>query len=273
MSLFRHFLDGVLDAFSPKNLIGSRPMIHFRPEVEMCPFCGNRLKVKKTSVGRLVHTLHIGGFLVHETLLSCELCDNPRTYRSEELQRIFPEKSNFGYDVLVYAGRRLFLDNRPLGEVKAELGVKNVLISESEVDFLGKKFIGYLTVAHRRAASRLREAISRNGGYILHVDATCEGGGPMLLSGMDSITSTVLWNRKIPTEKADHVVPFLREIDKLYGHPLLVVMDMSNGFENAVREVFGKSIRMLICHFHFLRDIGKDLLGKDYDIILSLIHI
>jgi len=102
---------------------------------------------------------------------------------------------------------------------------------------------------------------------MLHVDATCEGGGPMLLSGMDAITSTVLWNKKIQTEKADRVVPFLKEIAELYGRPLLVVMDMSKGFENAVREVFGEGMRILICHFHFRRDVGKDLLGKDYDMI------
>jgi hypothetical protein len=89
----------------------------------------------------------------------------------------------------------------------------------------------------------------------------------MLLSGMDAITATVLWNCKIPTEKADHVVPFLLEINELYGRPLLVAMDMSNGFDNAVREVFGADMRILICHFHFLRDIGKDLLGREYDLI------
>lgn len=267
LSLLRRLLDGVLDALSPTALVGFRPTIHFRPELETCPFCGERLKVKKTSIDRLAHTLHIGGFLVRETSLGCGSCDDRRIYRSEELGRIFPEKCNFGYDVIVYVGRRLFLDNRTVGEVKTELAAKNVAISESEVDFLGKKFVAYLTAAHRRTASRLREAMARNGGYMLHVDATCEGGGPMLLSGMDAITSTILWNRKIPTEKANHVVPFLKEIKELYGPPLLMVMDMSKGFENAAREAFGKNTRILICHFHFLRDVGKDLLGKDYDMV------
>ena len=233
----------------------------------MCPACGNALKVQKTSVGRLVHTLHIGAFLVRETVLLCDSCDERRTFRSEELRRIIPEKSNFGYDVIVYAGRRIFHDNRSIAEVQAELRAGNVSASDSEVEFLGRKFIAYLSVAHRRAASRLREAMKNNGGYMLHIDATCEGGGPMLLSGMDAITSTILWNRKIPTEKAEHVVPFLKEVDEMYGRPIVVVADMSAGFENAVREVFGDGMRMLICHFHFLRDVGKDLLAKDYETI------
>ena len=35
---------------------------------------------------------------------------------------------------------------------------------------------------------------------------------------------------------------------------------------NAVEEVFD-SIPIFICHFHFLREIGKDLFGDDYDVI------
>ena len=58
----------------------------------------------------------------------------------------------------------------------------------------------------------------------------------------------------------------------MYGDPLLVVADMGKGIEGAVREVFGEEMRLLICHFHFLRDIGKDFLSKEYDKIRSLLR-
>ena len=268
LELLRSLLDGLAAAFAPRNILGATlPAIHFRPAVEACPRCGGTLKVRKTRTGRRGFTLHVGGFEIRETVLGCDSCAGKPAYRSEELTRLFPWKCNFGFDVIVHVGRRLFLDNRTVREVRAELADRNVEASESEVDFLGRKFIAYLAVAHRGAASRLREIMERNGGYMLHIDATCEGGGPMLLSGMDAVTSTVLWNLKIPTEKADHAVPFLREIERMYGRPLLVVADMSKAFESAVREVFGQDMRMLICHFHFLRDVGKDMLSNDYDSI------
>ena len=268
LRLVRQLLDDAHERFTPQNLIADYPVICFAPEITACPICGNRLKVKKTKTDRLAFTLHIGGFRVHETWLWCDSCNNRRIYRSGELKRLFPEKGNFGlFDVIEYIGRRLFLGNRTITETKSELSALNVPISDSEVGFLGEKFIAYLTIAHRLAASRLREMMRHNGGYMLHIDATCEGGGSLLLTGVDAISSTVLWNSKIPTEKAVHVTPFLRQINDLYGRPLLVVMDMSNGFENAVREVFGQDMNILICHFHFLRDIGKDLLGKEYDLI------
>ena len=265
LPLLRRLLDELFGSLSIGNLVREAPMVHFRSELAVCPKCSQRLKVKKTSNGRMGFTLHVGRLEIHETSFYCAACNDPRIYRSEELSRLFPERCNFGYDVIVHIGRRLFLDNLPVGAIKEELKLKNVDISESEIGFLARRFIHYLAIAHRQASSRLREAMDANGGYILHIDATCEGGGPMLVSGMDALTSTILWNEKIPTEKADYAANFLREISQMYGRPLLVVSDMSNGFEGAVREVFGTDMPTLICHFHFLRDIGKDLLEKEYD--------
>ena len=105
------------------------------------------LKVQKTHVRR-ISTLHVGPFLARETTLACARCD--RTYRCEELQRLVPPGATFGYDVLVYVGKALFLRHRNEAEVVAELAQKNVRISPREVSLLGMKFIVYLALAHQR---------------------------------------------------------------------------------------------------------------------------
>jgi hypothetical protein len=74
----------------------------------------------------------------------------------------------------------------------------------------------------------------------------------------------VLGNVKLPSEKAEGIVPFLRQLQACFGPPLALVHDMSKGILSAVAEVF-PGIPDFICHFHFLRDAGKDLLGADYD--------
>src|SRR5207344_648307 len=66
------------------------------------------------------------------------------------------------------------------------------------------------------------------------------------------------------SEKAEGIVPFLRRIKECFGPPLALVHDMSKGILSAVGEVF-PGIPDFICHFHFLRDTGKDLLGTDYN--------
>ncbi len=97
-------------------------------------------------------------------------------------------------------------------------------------------------------------AIKRRGGYILHIDGTCEGDSPMLFTGIDELSGVVLENIKIPSEQADAIIPFLAEIRERYGVPLGLVHDMGRGILAAVATVF-PGVADFICHFHFLRDI------------------
>ena len=53
---------------------------------------------------------------------------------------------------------------------------------------------------------------------------------------------------------------------KTFGIPVALVHDMGRGILKAVAEVFPK-VPDFICHFHFLRDVGKDLLGDEYDLV------
>lgn len=101
------------------------------------------------------------------------------------------------------------------------------------------------------------------GGYVLHFDATHEGDSPALMTGLDGLSKMVLANMKVPSENADHIVPFLKELKKNYGIPKACVHDMGTGICKAVTTVFPGQPDY-VCHFHFLRDIGKDFLEPAY---------
>ena len=120
----------------------------------------------------------------------------------------------------------------------AELAAKNVFISEREISYLGRKFIIYLALAHRQSRSVLREFLRVRGGYILHVDGTCEGDSPNLFCGLDGLSELVLDTIKISSEKKEKLVPFFRGIKEQYGEPTALVHDMGKGIVNAVEEVF-----------------------------------
>ncbi len=105
--------------------------------------------------------------------------------------------------------------------------------------------------------------MSSQGGYILHLDGTCEGDSPHLITSIDELSKLVLGNIKLPSENAAQLIPFLRKIKLDYGNPIAMVHDMGSAILNAVKEVF-PGIADYICHFHFLKDIGKDLFGDDY---------
>jgi hypothetical protein len=249
----------------PGALFQKPPTIRFAPAETTCD-CGSQLVVQKTR-RKTVQSL-AGPFIAHETLRHCTSCS--RIYGSEALRRQVPKWCNVGYDVLVYIGRALFQRHRTAQEVSDELYNRNVLISNSEISYLGYKFITYLATCHQQAAPEIRQSMMLSGGYILHLDATHEGGAPALMTGMDSLSEIVLGNIKIPTEHADHISPFLRRLQNNFGTPQACVHDMGKGICKAIAGVFPKTPDF-ICHFHFLRDIGKDFLEPAYSALrLSL---
>jgi len=241
-------------------LFPKKPTIPFHPEVQACPSCGARLHVQKTRKKTVV-TMDIGAFTAKEIIL---FCPNDQTVsRSEQLRGCVPEKGTFGFDVIVAVGLSLFVHCRGHRETMQELASRNVHLSEREIGYLGRKFIFYLALSHQRSQAGLRNWLAKNGGYILHIDGTCEGDSPFLFCGLDGISELILDTIKISSEKKVHLVPFFKRIREQYGLPLALVHDMAKGIISAVEEVF-PGVPDYICHFHFLRDIGKDLLLEDY---------
>lgn len=242
-------------------LFPEKPMLFFSPEIQNCPDCNTRLHVQKTAATKTVATMDIGAFSAKETVLYCP--NGHGTFRSEQLRSLVPKGGTFGFDVIVKVGVALFVHSRSNLEVMAELAARNVFASEREISFLGRKFIIYLALAHRQSRPVLREFLTARGGYILHVDGTCEGDSPNLFCGLDGLSELVLGAVKIASERKNELVPFFRSIKEQYGEPRALVHDMGKGIVSAVEEVFPDTPDF-ICHFHFLRDIGKDLLTDEY---------
>ena len=184
----------------------------------------------------------------------------------QELHQLVPRGARYGYDVMVYVGQALFLRCRNGKEIRRELSTKNIRISQRAIGYLGQRFIVYLALVHEQSQEKLKQFMDARGGYILHLDGTCEGDSPHLMSSMDGLSKIVLSNIKIPTENAGQLIPFLHRIKQAYGNPIALVHDMGVAILNAVKEVF-PGIPDYICHFHFLKDIGKDLFGDDYSTI------
>ena len=260
----RRIIDHMMFKITSANLFPSSALIHYRPESNTCPTCHEVLKVWKTYPGRKAATLAIGNFIGHETVHYCQGCGH--VFHSNELRTLIPENCNFGYDIIVFIGKSLFLRCRNYQEIRLELQQRNVRISESEIAFLAKKFVLYLGLIHRSSQNELGKYMHMNGGYILHLDGTCDGGSSHLISVLDGITKIVLDNKKVSSENTEELIPFLECIKRAYGVPLAVVSDMGKGIALAIKEVF-KNVPAFICHFHFLKAIGKNLFGNENDII------
>jgi hypothetical protein len=245
------------------------PLIDFIDPPTLPPTVSACLQVLKTRTRKVI-TLPIGAWIARETIWWDPATD--QVYASAPLRRLVAPGCNYGYDVVVYVGRRLFVEAQPVRQIITQLAQRHVHLSASTVADLGRRFIVLLSLAHRRCAGRLQQAMALQGGYILHLDATYEDKSPMLMTGIDAVMEIVLGNIKLPSEKADGIVPFLRQLKQCFGPPLALVHDMSKGILAAVQEVF-PDLPDFICHFHFLRDLGKDLFGAGYDTVRTRLQI
>ena len=248
------------DSIKTYQLFPQRPTLYFNPADAQCHCCSTELLVHKT-IRKTVVTLDIGEFQAVEIQKKCTHCR--AVYRSDELRSLTPHGSTFGFDIIEYIGNALFILCCSESQIQSELAIRNITLSESEISFLGKRFIVYLMLAHQACHEEVKHYMNLNGGYILHMDGTCEGDSPHLFSCIDGLSNIVLGNRKMPTEDSQYIIPLLQQLKSDYGMPIGCVHDMGSAILKSVRYVF-PGIPDFICHFHFLRDLGKDLFDFEY---------
>ena len=172
-----HYLKKLQSKLSPGVLFPQKPLIRFAPNQDFCPGCDSVSRVWKTHT-REVATLRIGHFIAHETQTYCPGCaDQPVVFLAEELQQLVPPGARYGYDVIAFIGQAIFLHCRNGKEIQEECHAKNIAISLREIDYLGRRFIVYLALAHEQSQQKIKQFMSAQGGYILHLDGTCEGDG------------------------------------------------------------------------------------------------
>lgn len=252
MMWLQRYRDRVQTSLGNKAMFDTPPTVSFTNPEKACPHDGHPLLVQKTREKTVV-TLGIGLFRARETLLHCPV--DGTVFPSPELAALTPPGAVFGYDVLERVGRRLFVNHRQVQDIQEELAGENVVVSESEIAYLGHKFLAYLATAHGESRSALKRLFAEQGGYILHLDGTCEEDSPHFIVGLDGRSGLVLASIKIPSEKSEGIIPLLRDIVERYGKPLGVMRDMGKAFEKAKAAVL-PDVPDWICHFR-PPDIGS----------------
>jgi hypothetical protein len=229
-------------------------------------------------------TLAHGSFQVRETVHVCAGgCKKPGPdgkparaliQRQPEVASLLLPRSTVGYDVMTFVGVERFVHFRQREEIVTALEERyGLTLSSGEVSDLCRRFLVYLDALHRARAGAIRQALEKDGGWPLHIDATGEGGRGTLFSAYAGWRDWVLGAWKISTERADAMLPKLRAVVALFGEPCAVMRDFGKAVTEAARDLvagFSRPIPVLGCHLHFLKDIGKDLLCAAHDELRAL---
>jgi len=207
-----------------------------------------------------------GAFEAREVFLCCKGGDSCPVVGPEELRHLVPPRQRYGYDLIVYVGLARYLDNRQRQQIRAELSDDHdIALSEATISNLCDRFLLALERLHLHRAPQLRAAME--GGYPLHLDATCEYGRGGLFVILDGWREWVLAAKRIPTEHHDHVQPLVEQVVALFGDPMAIMRDLGDGMAAAVEPLHRRGVPDLVCHYHFLAAVGTNLLEQPYSLL------
>ena len=247
--------------------------IRFYPDFKTCQVCGARLKVYKTTTPRTVVSLQYGSIAAQEVWLDCpNQCvwyyeGHPiKVYRSQQLARLVAPRQKYGFDVLAKVGTLRYLECRQRCEIQAYFEQKDDLkmqIPDGTIQELIVRFADTMAALHTHHVDRLRQMVEASGGYVLHVDGTCEGASQIHFVCLIGPEPIVLWSAKIASENAIEIREVLQQVDKKFGRPAATMADLSGAIHKAILEQW-PGLPFFYCHWHFLADVGKDLLTDSY---------
>lgn len=196
-----------------------------------CQGCGTGLVVEKVKT-RTVYTVAYGELGVRETIKKCPVCY--KKYRSGELPQMVKSGSNYSYDCLVEAGKLRYMGKCQITEIQDIFSSKHHLsVSATQIRRMAYGFLNYLGRLHYPGTAKINATIDRQGGYILHVDSTCEGHAPHLLTCLDGISGFVLYSQKVQSENTTSLQTSFKKVKELFGTPLCCVHDMGRGIISA----------------------------------------
>jgi len=109
--------------------------------------------VQKTQE-RDVVVLDFGKLTFNETVKYCPVCED--VFGSEKLKALVPDYCKFGFDVIEFIGKKLFVEHHTENEALIALKERNVQISPRGISCLGEKFIAYLARAHKDKEAEVR---------------------------------------------------------------------------------------------------------------------
>ena len=246
----------------------------------LCAVCGAEMVVEKTTP-RSISTMAIGKIVVMEHVMVCPAkCVAPNGLRcrerSPELSALVARGANYGYDIEVFVGLQRFMHYRQRLEIKEAIRQSaHVDISDGEISALEERFLAHLEMLHARNAEALKIAMLKDGGYPLHIDATCECGRGTTLAFYAGWRGWVLGAWKIPSEREEAISPRLREVECMFGAPIAYVTDLGKGMMSATAlaaAAHNMPPAIFVCQMHFLKALGKSILEKEHDKLTVLLR-
>ena len=242
-------------------------------EMSSCPICGAALTVQKTSFSEIVTNKHgalNGRWPKQECPNGCKTEDG-RTFtrRAEELDNLAMKSHKFGYDIEVAVGICRYLKHMQINEIFEKLNAEGKRMSPATISRYSYQFLEHLELLHVAHLPAIAKAMAEEGGYYMLFDSTCEAGSGSLFTVLAGWRNWTLGSWRQSTENSEEMLPHVEYLIEALGMPLAIMKDLGTQGKKVAEEVMraypDAAILIFACHFHFVKDIGKDMLYADHN--------
>lgn len=246
--------------------------IMFQPEYERCPICGQKLVKKYNTNEKTVITLK-GKLVCWERVLKCrnkECQGHSMSFHSTEFKGLTLSGMNFGIDVVAREGELRFEEHKTIEEVVDSLQEYGIHTNGATVSKHSDKYLALIAGYHKEKLEEIRQALTRQGGYVLHIDGTVSVKTKTLYIFRDNISGTVLYAALARDDK-DDVKSLVQYVKDTFGEPLGVVSDMQESIIVSVAELF-PGVPHQYCQYHFLKNVGNAILKEKHQQLGTMIR-
>ena len=216
---------------------------------------------------RRVCTLLTGSIQARELRKRCGHCPAAPVAVSAQLAALVPPQQRYGYYLIAWVGLARYHQHRQRREIRAALARQGMPLAAGSVSALCDRFLRALETLHRYKAPALRAAMAA--GYPLHIDATSDKGRGGLFLCLDGWRGWVLHALKVSSENAAELQPAIEHTVAAFGPPLATMRDLGSAGAKAVAGCRLEAVPDLVCHYHFLAAVGKQLLDVEYAALRS----
>ncbi|MHB1435623.1 MAG: hypothetical protein ACYCW9_05885, partial [Thermoplasmata archaeon] len=206
---------------------------------------------------RPVWSARLGAFLAHERIRYCARGHARMLFASEELAALVGKGCTYAHDIMVDVADLRFLKGRSCREIAQESGWG---ISERHARRLSNEALEVLASLHEASSKELTAAMGK---WVLQIDGTVDGEFEIIVAVRDALSGFLLYGERCHSEGHAEIREVLREVKTRYGIPCAALCDLRAGLLSALAEIF-PGVPLAVCRYHFLRDLGKDLLEADH---------
>jgi len=237
------------------------PSVYYRPEIDKCLECGERLKRSHRVWGKYIIQL-TGTIYAASMGYRCpsDGCSSDTVYRSATAEALSLKYYSFGMDVIAKVGEMRFNWNRTLKEIHSEL-TKSILISEREIQYLIEIYMLLIT-GIKQDKSYLDNVVSKEG-IILSIDGIQpEKGNEVLYILRDVLSGEVLYSENLLSSDKESIKAIIKPVIDL-DYPILgVISDGQQSIRLAVTELL-PDVPYQLCHYHYLDEVSQGLEQED----------